>query len=601
MKDRQSYSYSRNNYFFGKLMTVRDFECEQAYFNDKRCLGNRNITGAGIVAGLDVILVDNKTISIEAGLALDYSGREIVIPKSVIKKVDSIEGFEENQGNGLMYLCIAYKQDLEETSFSIVGSGKDSSVGEEYNRVKEGYRLFFTSEEPDENVLNLDGILIDKIVLYDKDGVKLSLEVPKFVNPGCLLRVSAVLEKSNVQEPVSYKFSMSGDLFKGKNGEDSVEVSYQESEVTSYKVERKDYYLLCDAVSDAVAEIKINSSDFSIVKGNDFDRVDDDFTHKVNVTTKALRDVIINEYYSKSFEDVSDLKVGQNIYLAKLQIVSNQSTYFIENFERHPFGQYVISNDLLSLLLKSTYLNLPNCKNSQQGSKQLEQSDNIVSSESSAKSFDEVKSGVERIDLGLYSKSGKSYYSCEFVHGLGYGDVGVVLSIENKNTYVTNEPNSLLFGDVGVFKTEEMSISIPKVSLGAIVNVDKGTMKIGLKLLEKTSLQSIDIRWWAFKKEKEKTAISVEEDLSDDRNVSVVITPNTAQIKPLDQLRFTAEVNGSINQDVKWTLAEEGSGMIDDNGVYTAPAKCGVYEIKATSEEYVEKSDSAYIVVSDGE
>ena len=82
MKNKQYYSCDRNNYFFGKLMTVRDFESEQTYFNSKRRLGNKMLNGVGIVSGLDVILVDNKTFSLESGMALDYMGREIVVPEA---------------------------------------------------------------------------------------------------------------------------------------------------------------------------------------------------------------------------------------------------------------------------------------------------------------------------------------------------------------------------------------------------------------------------------------------------------------------------------------------------------------------------------------
>ena len=45
-------SNERNNYYYGKLMTVRDFLDEQRYFNEKRWLINRMISGWGVVCGL---------------------------------------------------------------------------------------------------------------------------------------------------------------------------------------------------------------------------------------------------------------------------------------------------------------------------------------------------------------------------------------------------------------------------------------------------------------------------------------------------------------------------------------------------------------------
>ena len=45
------HQFQRNKYFYGKLMTVRDFELEQEYFNGKRYLLNRLIHGKGLLYG----------------------------------------------------------------------------------------------------------------------------------------------------------------------------------------------------------------------------------------------------------------------------------------------------------------------------------------------------------------------------------------------------------------------------------------------------------------------------------------------------------------------------------------------------------------------
>ena len=83
-----------------------------------------------------------------------------------------------------------------------------------------------------------------------------------------------------------------------------------------------------------------------------------------------------------------------------------------------------------------------------------------------------------------------------------------------------------------------------------------------------------------------------------DENVRVVITPNTTRIKPLEQVRFEAHIDGAISQEVRWAMAEKNTGTIDNNGLYTAPSKEGVYEVKAYSVKFENKSDSAYVVVS---
>lgn len=594
MNNKQYYSCERNHYFFGKLMTVRDFETEQVYFNSKRRLGNRMLNGAGIVSGLDVILVDNRTFSLESGMAVDYLGREIIVPEPNVKRLNVLKGFEENKDKSDLYLCLAYKENFKESTFSVAGSGKDNGVSEEYNRISEGYELFLTSKEPDEKNLSFEHLISKKVPVYNKNGIKISLEISKNVNPSKLLKVSVLFEKNNVSSPVKYGFNIGGKFFKAQNGLRTLHIDYQETEVSTYKNEKKDYYLVCDAVSDATCDIEVDANSFVINIGQDKDTIQENVKETVSVTTKSLRDVIIEEYYAKHFDDIMEEKEDQYIYLAKFHIISNQSTYFIEEVIKNPFNQYLLSNNLLQVLNEISYQN-ETAPKLQSHTQDVVPTDMVQPTVPAARPTEtNVVTGVERINLGSYPKVGKSYYTYEFVHGLGYGKVGVVTAIENKANYLTNNDNVLVFGDSDIFSNEEFSISIPNVEVGAIANPDKGTMKLGVKLLEKTSAQFIDIRWWAFKPEQAEK----EEELLVDENIKVVITPNTTKVKPMDQIRFTANVEGTSNKEVHWSVTEPGAGTIDGNGLYTAPSKEGVYEIKAQSVKFEDKSDSAYIVVS---
>lgn len=595
MKNKQYYSGERNNYFFGKLMTVRDFEAEQEYFNSKRRLGNKMLSGSGIVSGLDVILVDNKTFSLETGMALDYLGREIVVSEPYVRRLNVIKGFEENKDKGILYLCIKYAEQLKETTFSVASSGKSNGVSEEFNRVSEGYELFLTAEKPKEDSLKIDSLVYESKKLYDAGGVKINLEIGRYVNPSKLLKVSVIFEKENVEAPVSYNFDMKGEFFKGISGEENVNACFQETEISTYKAFRKDYFLRCDAVADAMSKIIIPKDAFSLKIGEDEFKLEKDFEFPVKISTTPLRDIIINDYYGKSFNDIIEKVDNKYIYLAKFHIVTNQLTYFIESFEKHPFKQYLYSNELISLLQTidsgTPTMELPEAASAKEESNQgVPQVVDLPEPK-----IDNIVTGVERINLGFNPRVGKSYFSYEFVHGLGEGNVGVITAIDNNSNYMTDEKGLLIFGDKSIFTKEEISVSAPNVEVGAIVNSEKGTMRLGVKLKEKTTAQAIDIRWWAFKPAE---IHEEEEDLVIDENVRVVITPNTARVKPLEQVRFEAHIEGAISQEVRWGMAEEGSGTIDNNGLYTAPSKEGVYEIKAYSVKFENKSDSAYVVVS---
>jgi len=72
----------RNRYFYGKLLDVAHLEMEQEYFNSKRALLNRLVTGPGVVCGLDVELSsDSKSVIVLPGVAIDRCGREIIVTR----------------------------------------------------------------------------------------------------------------------------------------------------------------------------------------------------------------------------------------------------------------------------------------------------------------------------------------------------------------------------------------------------------------------------------------------------------------------------------------------------------------------------------------
>ena len=89
----------RNNYFYGKLLDVFHLELEQDYFNSKRWLLNRLITGPGVVCGLKVELQDDgKSVIVLPGLAIDRCGHEIIVSSpSKPQPLPSLPSYESAQ------------------------------------------------------------------------------------------------------------------------------------------------------------------------------------------------------------------------------------------------------------------------------------------------------------------------------------------------------------------------------------------------------------------------------------------------------------------------------------------------------------------------
>lgn len=584
MNNLQYSAGERNRYFYGKLMTARDFEDEQTYFNDKRRLGNRVLHGTGIVAGLGVLLVDNQTFSLEAGMALDYLGREIVVQDPCVKRISAIRGFDQIQESGDVYLGIAYREEPCEGTFSVAGSGE--GVSQEFNRVQEGYELFLTTREPNRIQLGVESVLYDLCSLYDADGIRITLQIPRYVNTDDRFPVKVLFEKRDVSAPVKFSFSLESDLFRGPNGEKSVPVEYVETEVSTHKEITLEYTMDCGPVRDDYTNIVVPAESFTLSLGSkETGGLEKPLSKAVEVTVRPLREVVMDAYYTRPFDELLTAKEDQTIYLAKFHIVAGQSTFFIEKVTRNPFRQYLPNTQLMDLLQTLE----PHSSRTSAGQKEPLPAAESQAEKSSA-GLQQTAGGVETVVLGVAPKVGRSYFSHEFIHGLGAGRICVAVAVENAEN--TGKNDTLVFGG-GVFTAEEFSLAAPACTVGAMLNVKKGTLQLGLKLLEKTAQQSIRLRWWAWKPEEEQPE---KEELAD--AVQVIITPNTANLEPLQQVRFTAIVEGSASQEVNWSVVEKNGGSIDRNGLYTAPAGEGVFEIRAQSAKYGTYKASAYVVVS---
>lgn len=152
--------FMRNKYFYGKLMTVTDFELEQEYFNRKRYLLNRLIYGKGLLCGFRhfKVLTENSSeeVSIifkDGGVAFDSLGQEIVVPKNVEKKilVKSDKSFNKNDFRDITYLYLKYSprySSLASEHVTLASNSQDSLNG--CPRILEDFEVIASVNYPEE-------------------------------------------------------------------------------------------------------------------------------------------------------------------------------------------------------------------------------------------------------------------------------------------------------------------------------------------------------------------------------------------------------------------------------------------------------------------
>jgi hypothetical protein len=139
--------FERLNYFFGKLMTKRDFQAEQSYFNEKRWIMNRLGLGWGVLCGLKVrpCRSNENRIIVEKGFALDKYGHEIMVCEEQVVELrtaaDDCESQEKPDKHPCYYIGLRYMEcSVEPTPVPVEDC---CSLGSEceYNRTRESYEF----------------------------------------------------------------------------------------------------------------------------------------------------------------------------------------------------------------------------------------------------------------------------------------------------------------------------------------------------------------------------------------------------------------------------------------------------------------------------
>ncbi|WP_419872030.1 hypothetical protein [Candidatus Pristimantibacillus sp. PTI5] len=528
MKKSRLYPFERNRYFYGKLLTVRDFESEQKYFNDKRRLLNRLLYGSGVLSGMQVVAVDDKTISVEMGVAIDYIGRELVIPSPVTLKLSMIEGFTNNEYKKNVYLCIAYDEKGKEPVHSVGNSAIRNDEVSEYNRVLESYRLFINEEAPAPSSFEFVRLLENVVTVYEDPNVRITQRMPKYVNAGEVVEIKLVVEKTLQTPRIAFQYDYEAAGFTPV-GNDGSRVQFAEpgdAQETEYAVS---FHVKAPLKAGGKAELTVPCQAAKLTIGDSAIPLDTNAKHTIEVLDEPVANRILKDWHERTLEQAVEGAADQSICLAKISLLQMGPTYMIEKVDRVPFDEYIESTSLLQRLSQTSRSSSLHKFFASAETHDLEydakptldvqyhpdrnEFDFKLGIPRPQHLYDEISTGTMEVALESIGKTGgfffsrgkKNYVSEEIQHGLGEGQVSVVVGLEEIDRSVLGDTASTMkkvyYGQSDVFKGTEFEPDIPNVSLGTLVYPEKGTFRIGMKLQGETesSASVIAVRWWAFK------------------------------------------------------------------------------------------------------
>ena len=572
MKNTKYFPYERNNYFYGKLLSVDDFRLEQKYGNDKRRMLNRFLCGAGVVTGMNVVGVDDTTILVESGLALDYSGREIVIDEPVARRLQTLEGFsdyEEDRNTGYLYLCVDYEEEETQAVHSI--SHSDQKGDTSFNKIKESYRLYLTRNEPEFQGLNYRSIYeTDQVIYWDK-GIRVRQSMPRFVCGGDGVELKIEVENMGQQEHFAFSYELELQCLTYE-GRPRLTVSFDEllfEKAGRYTVS---YQLNALNVKDTAAAVSLVPDSFKMRIGQNQTVEKAEAHTTLQISSRNVREEVRRNYYDKGMEQI--LKgSSQSIYLAKISLLRAGEVVVINEIEKMPFQQYAAVSFLQDAMIRM--LEQGGIGQSMDGDRQGE---TAMNGRRDAYGVD-MSEGVEEIELGAGSVKGKKLFSREISHGLGIGRTAIILSLEGETS------QEEYFGAGGIFRN-----NLPKVELAAKTDLQRGVFVIGVRVLSADMQDKIRVHWTAVRDRKEI--------LQEKKERRIFIRPNVLNLNTRESYFLEAVCSNMNETGVVWQVKDHG-GTIDENGMYTAPNTAGVYEVTAVSAAYPEVKASIFVIVKE--
>lgn len=571
MKNTKVLPFERNRYFTGKMLTSSDFQTEQNYVNNKRRFINNMMFGSGIVCGMSVRNLDEATLYVDSGVSIDGMGREIVIPEAYVKKLSTIDGFENIQSNTCR-LYVQYDEKKIQPVYSASRKEKDDEY--EYNRIVENYKLFLVDEEQDSPLYRAPSEFLSEDILYENDNIRLTMKVPAIVCIGYKTKIKIIIEKlSNESVDISYHALLQFPSFTTADGKHEIEIDMNQVSLSQYESIEKEIWVKVDHSENRETSVIIKGDSVNCTINQIPVSVERDIILKIVSDHIEPRQLINSEIGKISYEMKSAHMDRDSICLAQIQIHKSSNSYEILSVNEKNFKKYIETP--ADEENRKEFLDYFQTDMISGEDKTVDQIKDIQSGAMQNKGESNLTSGILEIPVGKILKKGEVAFSDEIIHGLGKGNVYVTLGnqITEKNSSLLEDMNVTILGSDDIFSD---NYDGAKFDTAVKVLNDKGSFIVGVRAKKDVDCLILKFRWYAmsFMQELDQKNIPITEDKR------ITVETPTVVLKPEENYFFNVRFNNMEPAQLGYELTEGDAGQISMDGIYTAPNKEGVYEIR---------------------
>ena len=584
MENNQLLPFERNRYYVGKLLTSADFQAEQTYNIHKRRFLNEMMFGSGIVCGLGVYSLDDLTIMVDSGVAMDGYGREIAVENPVVRKFSAVEGFEELETERAV-LCLRHQEEDVHPVYTV--HGQESGESYECNRVREGWQLFLRDSSSLSLTCPPEPEFLTTAVLYEDEDYSVTCAMPARSACGVSVRMDiTVCRLRDDAGPLTLRTAIQTPAFTDENGDHELKLELldlcPEREMTLSR------YLRAQSMAAPESVLLADSRSIKAWVDGAERTAAENFMLRAAVTEETTAQIVDQAAASASLESRNAIGGQDFVPLAEIVLQRTRSAYIIEEIRTTGVRQYIRTAATAALRQELEDWFCPAATVpaaapvSVDGEPVAERRTGPV-----------YATGVCEIPLDANMRRGQVAYSDEIVHGLGPGTVFVSVGAE----YLADDPKlgtsarNTIYGNVSLFAQDRA----PTVAAETAVKVmnDRGSFVVAAKLLEDSTQVVLPLRWVAVFL----PGSGEESKLQKLSGKSIAAMEPTVVLATRETHFFNVRFNNMEPCTLTYELTEKDSGEITSDGIYTAPGREGVYEIHISCAEQPLISTYAYAVV----
>lgn len=588
LENNQIFSFERNRYYIGKLLTSADFQAEQSYINQKRYFLNRMLYGEGVVCGLGVYNLDDQSIMIDSGVALDGLGHEVTVESSVMRKLSAVEGFE-SLNTSQTVLCLKYHEEPVQPVYTV----RESETGDDYqyNRIRESFSLVLLDEEAVPPAPEVTVPFLSTGTLYEDSRIVVTLTIPAHISCGGQVRtVLTVTNRGDIPVLFSLKTSLQTPSLICREGEHELPVNLEQIKIAPDSPFEQEFWFTAIATPAPESLLIVSAGNTVLQIDRQEYGLPQKFLLNFSVENTPSSELISRVIGSVSMEERQMLGVRDLIPIARILLQRTKTTYLIDQVVETGVKHYIrlpAFSDLherLASWFTPAFSTEPSHEKPQAFS--VPQSPEKNTSPIYA-------SGICEIPLGINARRGQQFYSGEIIHGLGKGNVFVQVGFEylSEDPKLNTEVRNTIYGDPFLFESENPPIAFGETAVK--VMEDRGSFVAAIRLEEDTPLTLATLRWTAIRIPQ----VNQETKLQKMAGKSISAVQPTVVLATRESHYFSVKFHNMEPCSLTYDLTEKGSGEITPDGIYTAPGKEGVYEIRITCTDMPLITTYAYAVV----